>query len=223
MPAIPTTLRAFGAMIAVPGACAVTRPLLLTEAMASLDDDPANLGSTTVAPLEVTALARSCTPPPTSSVSTVGVIWTVRMSGAPSGWAVAAVAGGAFASRSASSRLAATHLLTLSKPTPADRTDRIPQKALDASAWPGFWYWSAFADMEAALARFSPPHTRSTMGPVLEWVQRNSFRCSLSAGGPCVNSRPQAPSANGRSRRTNVSGYSDPERFPRSVSIGSPR
>ena len=39
MRAVPTTLPAFAAITTVPAACAVTKPALLTDAIASFEDD----------------------------------------------------------------------------------------------------------------------------------------------------------------------------------------
>ena len=51
--AVPTTLFVLPAMMTEPGACAVTSPALLTEAIASFDDDQVNTRLGTVAPLEL--------------------------------------------------------------------------------------------------------------------------------------------------------------------------
>jgi hypothetical protein len=57
--AVPTTLFEFAAMITEPAACAVTSPALLTDAIASFDDDHVNMRFGIAVPLELCAEATS--------------------------------------------------------------------------------------------------------------------------------------------------------------------
>ena len=115
MLAVPTMLPVLAAMTTVPLARAVTSPALLTEAMASLDDDHLNNLLEMATPPEPYAVAVSCTRSPTRRVSAGGLrttAWTTRSAG-----------GGSLRStrpcgcRAASARLTALHFLDLVKPT----------------------------------------------------------------------------------------------------------
>src|SRR6266571_2611834 len=79
--AVPTTLPVFAAMTTAPAACAVTRPALLTDAIASFEDDHMKSRFGTTMPLELCALATSCTRSPTASVSSGGVTMTACTDG----------------------------------------------------------------------------------------------------------------------------------------------
>ncbi len=119
MLAVPTKFSVFAATTTRPLAWAVTRPAGLTEAMASFDEDQVNILFGITPPLELYAVARSWSRPPTVSVSAAGLITTARTTksaGAGSGptrWSSAA------SCRDANSRLAARHLFVLLNPTAA--------------------------------------------------------------------------------------------------------
>src|SRR5438445_8415312 len=67
--AVPTTLSVLAATTTIPGAWAVTSPALLTEAIASLDDDQVKVLPGIPAPLEANALATNWTRSPIFRVS----------------------------------------------------------------------------------------------------------------------------------------------------------
>src|SRR5258706_16185265 len=124
MRAVPTTLPEFAAITTVPAACAVTRPALLTDATASLDDDHRNSLFGIGVPLEFCAVATSCRCSPTRTLSSDGLTTTTANDDRSAGSARAGLARCAF--RSASCCKARRHCFDLLKPLAAEKLEKTP-------------------------------------------------------------------------------------------------
>src|SRR6266545_2523775 len=165
MRAVPTTLPVFAAITAVPAARAVTRPALLTDAIASFDDDHMKSRFGTTMPLELCALATSCTRSPTASVSSGG---RVR----PLGLARRC------ACRAASSSNAARHRFDLLKPLAAEKLENTPHARPTATIWPELSYADGSDAAATAPSTLRLAQTTSSVGPALLSVQEKASSCS---------------------------------------------
>src|SRR6266545_1830677 len=178
MRAVPTTLPVFAAITAVPAARAVTRPALLTDAIASFDDDHMKSRFGTTMPLELCALATSCTRSPTASVSSGGVTMTACTDGTSVGRDRPLGLARRCACRAASSSNAARHRFDLLKPLAAEKLENTPHARPTATIWPELSYADGSDAAATAPSTLRLAQTMSSVGPAVLSVQEKASSCS---------------------------------------------